>query len=58
MGDDQKEYKALMTAKAKLKESQNLLDIANLNSAFVRYHFGSGNLDSAVYYAQKCLAFF
>jgi two-component system, sensor histidine kinase PdtaS len=58
MGDDQKEYKALMTAKANLKDSQNLLDIANLNSALVRYHFDAKSLDSAVYYAQKCLEFF
>lgn len=58
MGDDQKEYNALMTAKANLKDSQNLLDIANLNSALVRYHFDAESLDSAVYYAQKCLGFF
>ncbi|WP_187176400.1 histidine kinase dimerization/phosphoacceptor domain -containing protein [Algoriphagus sp. AK58] len=58
LGDDQKRYKALMTSKTNFKDNQNLLDIANLNSYLLEYHFDSKDLDSAVVYAQKCLEFY
>jgi two-component system, sensor histidine kinase PdtaS len=58
MGDTQKKYKSLMTAKATFKDSQNLLDLANIHSSLIVYHFDTGDLDSAVVYAQKCLEFY
>lgn len=58
MGDNQKQFKALMIAKATFKDSQNFLDLANIHFSLVKYHFDTGKLDSAVIYAQKCLEFF
>lgn len=57
-GEKEKEYKALLTGKHYLKKSENLLFIANVNSALALYHLGSSYLDSAVYYAQECLSYF
>ncbi|MBS4040888.1 MAG: tetratricopeptide repeat protein [Flavobacteriales bacterium] len=57
-GELEKEYKALLTAKYFLKKTQNLMDIANVNSSLAMYHLGSSFLDSAVYYAQACLSYF
>jgi two-component system, sensor histidine kinase PdtaS len=57
-GEKEKEYKALLKAKYHLKKTQNLLDIANLNSALAMYHLGSSYLDSAVFYANECLSYF
>ncbi|MBA4298531.1 MAG: hypothetical protein C0433_00245 [Cyclobacterium sp.] len=57
-GDSQKQYSSLLKAKSYFKNTQNLLDIANVNSSLLNYHFSSGDLDSASLYAQKCLEFF
>ncbi len=57
-GEKEKQYKALLTGKSYLNKTQNLLDIANVNSALALYHLGSSYLDSAVYYTMECLSYF
>ncbi|MCU0402467.1 MAG: tetratricopeptide repeat protein [Algoriphagus sp.] len=58
MGDTPKQYKSLMTARSAYKDTQNLLDLANIHTSLIMYHFDSGSLDSAIVYAQKCLEFY
>ncbi|WP_304517285.1 tetratricopeptide repeat protein [Cecembia rubra] len=57
-GESGKQYKALMTAKYYFINNQNLLEVADLNYAIANFHSSNGNLDSAVYYAQKSLSFY
>jgi two-component sensor histidine kinase len=57
-GEKEKEYKYLLASKLYFKNTQNFLDIGNVNSALAKYHLSSSYLDSAVYYAQECLNYF
>lgn len=52
-GKKEKQYKALITNKSYLKNSQKKFDIANLNYDLGMYHQQNDNFDSAMYYAQK-----
>lgn len=57
-GEPEKQYKALMTTKYYFINSQDLFELAELDYALASFHSTYGNLDSAVYYAQKSLSFY
>ncbi|MFL0685378.1 MAG: histidine kinase dimerization/phosphoacceptor domain -containing protein [Algoriphagus aquaeductus] len=57
-GENEKQYKALLKSKSYNKLTQNLFELATVNSSLALFHLGSSYLDSAVYYAQESLSYF
>jgi len=58
MGEREKAFNALMESKTKMKNNQNLQDIANLNYNLSKYYLDEKKSDSAAYYAKLALEFF